>query len=81
MNLDNILYYIYMDKKFGFTKREMEILALIVAGLDNVQIAERLHITRHTVKVHISSMYSKARINSRVLLAIEAYKSGISKNA
>jgi DNA-binding NarL/FixJ family response regulator len=41
------------------TKREGEILSLIRSGLSNQQIAERLFISRETVRWHIRSLYSK----------------------
>ncbi len=47
------------------TAREMEILALIVEGLSNQQIASALIITRGTVKWYTSQIYNKLGINSR----------------
>ena len=43
-------------------------------GDSNSQIAEKLCITVHTVKAHVTSMYAKAGIHSRVLLAVKAVK-------
>jgi len=47
------------------TRREMEVLALLVKGMSNPEIAERLVISRSTVKVHISSILSKLGVASR----------------
>jgi NarL family two-component system response regulator LiaR len=47
------------------TAREREILALMVKGLSNPQIAERLVISLSTVKFHVSSILSKLEVNSR----------------
>lgn len=55
-----------------FTQREREVLDLLVEGYSNPEIAEMLNITIHTVKAHISSMYEKAGVYSRVRLAVRA---------
>jgi NarL family two-component system response regulator LiaR len=50
---------------FDLTDREREVLALMVEGLNNNQIAERLVISVSTAKFHVSSVLSKLRVNSR----------------
>ncbi len=55
------------------TQREREVLALMVQGLDNPDIAARLYVSRSTVKFHVSSILSKLGVSSRteaVALAI-----------
>jgi len=47
------------------TRREQEVLALLVKGMSNPEIAARLVISRSTVKVHISSILSKLGVASR----------------
>ena len=47
------------------TDRELEILALMVGGLSNPDIAERLVVSRSTVKFHVSSILSKLEVSSR----------------
>jgi len=47
------------------TGRELEVLQLVAEGLANKQIALALAISEHTVKFHLSSIYTKLRVTSR----------------
>jgi NarL family two-component system response regulator LiaR len=47
------------------TERELEVLALMVEGLNNTQIAGRLTISSSTVKSHVSNILSKLGVASR----------------
>ncbi len=48
------------------TLREREILTLLVDGLSNPEIAERLNVSRSTVKTHVSHILEKLGVESRV---------------
>ena len=48
------------------TEREIEVLALMVDGLNNTQIAEQLVISRSTVKFHVSNILSKLESSNRM---------------
>jgi DNA-binding NarL/FixJ family response regulator len=49
----------------SLTAREREVLDLLGHGLSNKLIGRELHISEHTVKFHISSLYAKLGVNNR----------------
>jgi len=52
---------------FSFTERETEVLACLVDTEDNIQtIAENLHLSRRTLERHLSSIYEKTGVKSRI---------------
>jgi predicted ATPase/serine/threonine protein kinase/DNA-binding CsgD family transcriptional regulator len=53
------------DYPAGLTAREVEVLRLVAQGLTDIQIAERLTVSPHTVHSHVRSIHSKLGITSR----------------
>jgi NarL family two-component system response regulator LiaR len=61
---------------YDLTEREREVLALMVKGYNNPQIADQLVISRSTVKFHVSSILSKLGVDGRteaVALAVQQH--------
>ncbi len=54
-----------------FTKREKEVLELLIKGLSNSEISAKLMITSHTTKAHISSIYRKLGVSNRVQATVK----------
>ncbi len=54
----------------GISEREMEVLALIAAGANNRQIAEKLFISEHTVKTHVYNIFKKIKVPNRLQAAL-----------
>ena len=63
--------------QYGLTEREMEVLALIVNGLTNPQIAEELTITRATAKAHVHSVLQKLSASTRTQATRKAMDEGL----
>lgn len=57
----------------GLTPREREIVAMVSLGLKNKAIAERLFISENTVRHHLTSIFSKLSVTSRLELMRYAY--------
>lgn len=58
------------------TDRETEVLALLSKGLANKQIAVALGISEHTVKFHVSSIYTKLNATNRTQAVREGLRNG-----
>lgn len=59
---------------FKLTEREKEVLGLMVHGLSNTEISERLIVSTHTVKAHVANILSKLSVSDRVQAAVKAVK-------
>lgn len=59
------------------SERELEVLGLIVDGLDNAQIASRLFISPNTVKSHVASIFGKLGVESRLQASVHALRRGL----
>jgi len=57
-----------LEKQFNLTKRELEILALMLEGRNNKEINTLLFISYHTVKNHVTSIYRKLGVRNRYQL-------------
>lgn len=62
---------------YGLTDRELEVLALIVEGNNNSQIAKKLVITLSTAKAHVHSILQKLYVANRTQATIQAVKEGL----
>jgi DNA-binding NarL/FixJ family response regulator len=59
------------------TARESEVLDLLGRGLSNKLIARELHISEHTVKFHVSSLYAKLGVNNRAEAVSQGARHGL----
>lgn len=59
------------------SERELEVLKLLAQGLTNAEIAERLYLTRGTVRNYVSAILSKLGVEDRTQAAILAIRHGL----
>ena len=52
--------------KLGISKRELDVLYLMAAGLGNEEIAAKLYISLNTVKTHVSNIFLKLDVKRRI---------------
>ncbi len=55
-----------LEKKYGLSEREIEVMELLAKRYTNPEIAEKLFVSRNTVKYHIKNLFGKLNINSRI---------------
>lgn len=65
------------DRPYGLTPRELEVVEAIGGGLSNRDIAQRFGISQQTVKHHLTSIFSKMGVTSRLELAMLAVREGL----
>ena len=59
------------------TEREQEVLSLLVEGLTNPEIAEKLIVSKSTVKFHVSSILNKLQVSSRTEAVAKALQENL----
>ncbi|MBI3611345.1 MAG: response regulator transcription factor [Nitrospirae bacterium] len=63
------------------TNREKEILQTLSGGASNKEIGNTLHISEHTVKIHLKNILKKLHMNNRIQAAIYAHQHGLVADA
>lgn len=64
-------------EEYALTERELEVMRMIVDGADNAAIGRALSISRHTVKQHVTNIFEKLGVESRVQAAVYAVREGL----
>lgn len=64
----------YLQKCYRFSNRELQILKLLLAGLDNERIAKRLRIRYNTVRAHFGHIYKRVGVQDKAELIIQLFK-------
>jgi two-component system, NarL family, nitrate/nitrite response regulator NarL len=65
------------QKRYGLTPRELDIISAVVAGYANKEIAEHFKISEDTVKHHLSNIFDKLGVSTRLGLALFAVNQSI----
>ena len=68
-------------QNFGLSSREMEVIALIVAGYTNKDLAQNLGISENTAKHHLTNIFDKLGVSNRLELVLYAVHNGLAGGA
>ena len=66
-----------ISKHLKLSKREMEVMELVLKGNNNREIAEILYISEHTVKNHMTNIFQKLAVNDRSHAIAKIYQMGL----
>jgi DNA-binding NarL/FixJ family response regulator len=59
------------------TSREREVLDWVVTGASNKEIADALHVTENTIKIHLRNILEKLHVQNRIQAAVYAVRQGL----
>ncbi len=65
------------ENRYKLSVREKEVIKLVTEGLNNIEVAKRLFISRFTVETHLKNIFHKLDIHSRQKLVVKALKDRI----
>lgn len=57
--------FVYLQDRYGLTRRELEVATLVAQGRTNTAIANTLHISTHTARHHTQRVLGKLGVHSR----------------
>tara|TARA_R110002096_G_scaffold353211_1_gene546488 strand:- start:123 stop:314 length:192 start_codon:yes stop_codon:yes gene_type:complete len=57
--------------KNSLTKREQEVISVLIQGKSNEEIGKNLHVSTNTVRTHLSSCYKKLKVKNRTELVVK----------
>ncbi len=64
-----------IEESIRMTQREQQVIQLISDGLTNKEIAQKLHLSTHTIKSHVHNILEKLSLSTRVQIAKHAHLS------
>ena len=59
------------------TKRELEILSLIIEGYSSKKVADMLFVSKRTVDFHLDNIFQKLQVNNRMAALQQAQRLGL----
>ena len=71
------MLYSRFRNRFHLTRRQLEIVSAVALGESNKEVAQHFSISQETVKRHLSNIFDKLGVFSRLELAIFALNHGL----
>jgi DNA-binding NarL/FixJ family response regulator len=69
------------QNRYGLTVRELQIVSKVAAGYTNMEIAKELSVSERTVKHHLTSVFDKVGVSTRLELALFAVFHNLSEDS
>ena len=64
-------HWLYIQKRYHLTDRELQVAKFVCRGFNNEDIAAKLKIKRGTVKTHIRNIYRRVRIRNKIQMVLK----------
>ncbi len=65
------------DRSVKLTKRELEVLSLVIEGKSSKDVADALYVSKRTVDFHLANIYDKLQVSNRVQAFRRATRLGL----
>ncbi|MDW8207599.1 MAG: LuxR C-terminal-related transcriptional regulator [Chloroherpetonaceae bacterium] len=65
------------DEPIKLTKREIEVLTLVIEGKSSKEVADMLYVSKRTVDFHLANIYDKLQVSNRVQAFRRAARLGL----
>lgn len=68
---------VYSDRSVRLTRRELEVLTLVIEGKSSKDVADSLFVSKRTVDFHLANIYDKLQVSNRVQAFRRATRLGL----
>lgn len=68
---------VHEERTIKLTKREIEVLTLVIEGRSSKDIADALYVSKRTVDFHLANIYEKLQVSNRVQAFRRATRLGL----
>jgi len=68
---------VHEDRSVRLTKRELEVLTLVIEGKTSKDVADALYVSKRTVDFHLANIYDKLQVSNRVQAFRRATRLGL----
>lgn len=68
---------VHEDRSVRLTKRELEVLSLVIEGRSSKDVADALYVSKRTVDFHLANIYDKLQVSNRVQAFRRATRLGL----
>ena len=67
----NAQQWSFLQRKYHFTPRELQLAIAVCRGCNNKQAAEKLEVEINTAKAHLAKLYQKVGVDNKILLLLK----------